>query len=125
MEKTVTQSGPVVTISLIGQLWNKDELKELDNDLSLYASRDTRTIVIDVSRLSFISSQGLGLLVRGFARLKEMGIRMFLSNPRDSVLEVIELSGFDLFMTVARTEQELLEALGKVKVEVEVEVEEE
>jgi anti-sigma B factor antagonist len=112
MEISCSTTANTGFISLIGQLWQKEDLSAVADAVETYIQDKILTIVLDIDRLSFINSAGLGLLARTHARVQEAGGKMIIFNPHTSVLEVIEISGFDLFMTIAKTENELKAALN-------------
>jgi anti-anti-sigma factor len=107
MEISCSTTGSTGFITLIGQLWQKDDLKAVETAVESLSVNGTLKIVVDIDRLSFINSQGLGLIARIFSQLQEKGRTMVLFNPHSSVLEVIEISGFDQFMTIAKSDEEL------------------
>lgn len=98
-------------ITLIGQLWQKEELSALEEMVASCIQMQQKNIVLDLQRLSFINSQGLGLLVRIHSSMSDAGGRLILLCSQSSVLEVIEISGFDAFMTIVKSEQELSQHL--------------
>jgi anti-anti-sigma factor len=99
-------------ITIIGQLWQKEDLCTLEDAVNTLLEQKTVNIIIDLQRLSFINSQGLGLLVRIYSSLAEAGGNLILYSVPSSVLEVIELSGFETFMTIVRNDQELNAIIG-------------
>lgn len=107
MEITYSTQGNLATVSLIGQLWQREDLKSVDEIIESCIDSGLKVIVIDADRLSFINSQGLGFLVRTHARLKQSGGKLVLFSPRESVLEIVELSGFDMFITIAKNKSDL------------------
>jgi anti-sigma B factor antagonist len=52
-----------------------------------------RTIIVDMSDLSFIDSTGLGALVFGFQRCRDAGIAFRLARPTRGVRQILVLSG--------------------------------
>jgi anti-anti-sigma factor len=52
-------------------------------------------LVIDLSRLSFLDSSGMGVIAAAQARAVEAGRRIVLVKPPYSVRRAFELSGFD------------------------------
>jgi anti-sigma B factor antagonist len=52
-----------------------------------------RTIVVDLSDLSFIDSTGLGALIFGFQRCRDAGIAFRLARPSRGVRQILVLSG--------------------------------
>jgi anti-anti-sigma factor len=107
MEILCSTSGNAGFISLIGQLWQKEDLKAVEDAVETYLQDKVMVIVLDIDRLGFINSAGLGLIARIHARVKDAKGKMIIFNPHSSVLEVIEISGFDLFMNIAKTEDDL------------------
>ena len=52
-----------------------------------------KSIVIDLSNLSFIDSTGLGALIFGFQRARDAGIAFTLARPTRGVRQILVLSG--------------------------------
>lgn len=107
MEISQALRNDILFITLIGQLWQKEELTELEETIKNCIQEKQKTVVLDLQRLSFINSQGLGLLVRFHTCMSNAGGRLILSSNPSSVLEVLEISGFNEFMTIAKSEKEL------------------
>jgi anti-anti-sigma factor len=57
--------------------------------------RAPAVLVIDLSRLSFLDSSGMGVIAAAQARAVEAGRRIVLVKPPYSVRRAFELSGFD------------------------------
>ena len=56
------------------------------------AARPQR-IVVNMSRVSFIDSTGLGALISGFQRARDQGIGFLLAHPSAQVRQILVLSG--------------------------------
>jgi anti-sigma B factor antagonist len=54
---------------------------------------EPRSMVVDLSDLSFIDSTGLGALVFGFQRARDAGVAFKLSAPTTGVRQILVLSG--------------------------------
>jgi len=52
-----------------------------------------RSMVVDLSDLSFIDSTGLGALVFGFQRARDAGVAFKLAHPTPGVRQILVLSG--------------------------------
>lgn len=52
-----------------------------------------RSVVVDMTDLSFIDSTGLGALIFGFQRCRDEGIAFRLAHPSRSVRQILLLSG--------------------------------
>ncbi len=70
----------------------RDQLVEL--------SEDKVEIVVDVTRLRFIDSTGLSVLVMAFNRTRAAGGSMVVRNPSQSVLRILEITGLVSVFTV-------------------------
>ncbi|HEX3019583.1 MAG TPA: STAS domain-containing protein [Chitinispirillaceae bacterium] len=105
-------SNGIVRITLIGQLWQKNELNALSEAVDSSNCQQCKCIILDLQRVSFINSQGLGLLVRIYRDMVDAGGKLILLCNTSSVLEVIEISGFKDFMLIAENEMELQQLLN-------------
>jgi len=57
-------------------------------------------VVLDLSRLEYISSAGIGVLVATLKRLHESGETLTLANLSERVRTVFQLSGLDRVFTI-------------------------
>ena len=106
MEMNISQPDEKsATIQMIGQFWKQDELNHFKKQIKELCDTGVKQITVDLFRLSFISSQGLGLLVTTFSELKKKDCELILSRPKGCVKEMIELSGFDMFMKVVQPDE--------------------
>jgi anti-anti-sigma factor len=75
---------------------------QLDAALETIAAAAPGDVVVDLSATTFLDSTGLGFLVRLNRQVHSTGHRVTLTEPRGSVARVLELSGLDRVVTVAR-----------------------
>jgi len=71
-------------------LWNriKHELK------------DVRVLKIDLSRVAYLDSSGIAVLIQGFKEAREHGVSYSLLNPSSQVKAVIELAQLSQLFTI-------------------------
>ena len=89
---------------------------QLDHDTNQYffdCVRDeieagNKNIVIDLSGLGYISSIGLGALVRARSRAAKAGGTIFLANVENQILEAFRLVHFDKIFNIYETEAEAI-----------------
>jgi anti-sigma B factor antagonist len=72
---------------------------------------DGRHVVVDLSKVGFIDSTALGVLV-GAQRSLEPGVRMAIACAEENVLRIFELTGLDGMFEIVPT---LQDALGFVQ----------
>jgi anti-sigma B factor antagonist len=87
-ETAVLRISGEVDISTAPQL--RERLRQLDS----------RSVVVDLSAMTFIDSTGLGVLVGAFKRLREGGGDLVLRAPTRSTRKVLELTGLSQVVTV-------------------------
>lgn len=88
------RDGDTYTISLTGEmdLANADDVEQ---ELIRAESTNARLIVLDLSRLTFIDSTGIRLLVAADARARNDSMRLVLKRPPRTVMRVLVIAGID------------------------------
>ena len=108
--KTVEQSG-VVVLGLDGSL-NVEAVEQLESALQQVRLEDASKLVLDLSKLKYISSAGVGTFVACLAELKGKGGDVVFVNPSDEIREVFELLGFMKMFQVMDALKEAVDALA-------------
>ncbi|MHB8295681.1 MAG: STAS domain-containing protein [Acidimicrobiales bacterium] len=78
---------------------------------ALAALSNEGKLVIEMSEVPFVDSAGLGALIGGIRRAREMGSEVALSCNRPILLHLLSTTGFDRIVTVAETEQAAAQSL--------------
>lgn len=80
-------------ISLIGEIDHHSAVSvRTAIDEKLYSLRPKKCIM-DLSKIDFMDSSGLGLIMGRYALIQKLGGQFSISRPSDRVLRVFELSG--------------------------------
>ena len=84
----------VWNVALIGELdvSSAEVFKKSLNDL---VDENSQNIKIDLDKLEYIDSTGLGVMVGVLKRLKVNGKGIYLSNPKSNVRKILEITGLD------------------------------
>lgn len=82
---------------------------ELEKKLDVLVRRGDRVIVLDLARVEFMDSTGLGTLISALRRLGHGG-ELLLCGARQSVMSLLRLTGFVRIFPVYASEEELLAA---------------
>ncbi len=108
MEMNISQpTEQLSTIQMIGQFWTSEEFDLFQKHVRALLDKGVTRIVIDLSRVSLISSQGLGVLVTVFSEVKNNEGELILFKPQGCVKEVLEISGLHLPIKIVYTTEEL------------------
>ena len=89
-----------LTVYLKGELDHHSSheiLRDLDELLDEYMPRDC---AINLSRLSFMDSSGIALIIRISRRMSALGGRTWIENPSKQPYRVIDAAGIQRFVPV-------------------------
>lgn len=88
-----------LTVSIEGEvdLYTAPRLREHLDDA---VDRGAERVVVDLTKMDFIDSTGLGVLVGAQKRLREAGGEMTLRNPSRSTHKILEIAGLTQLFTV-------------------------
>ena len=70
-------------------------------------------LVIDMSGIPFVDSAGLGALIGGIRRTRELGGDVAVACNRPTLVRLLRTTGFDRIVTVAETVEEAAASLAK------------
>jgi anti-anti-sigma factor len=94
-------------IEMIGQFWESKDVESFDEAVTQFRVLGLSNVVADFTRISFISSQALGTIVRAYSNIKEAGGHFILLGPLGSVKETIQIAGFAQFMPICPSRDKL------------------
>jgi anti-sigma B factor antagonist len=107
-----TKVGPaedILLFELNGQL-DADACEYLFKVLEHHIKDGDINLILECRDLDFISSLGLGMLVRVHAKMKKCGGEVCLSSLQGMVADVISLVGLDKLLRLYRTSDEAIES---------------
>jgi anti-anti-sigma factor len=93
MEIRFAEQDGRLTIAFCGDLDNA-AAPEAEKMLSRVYMQDEYDILLDCSRLNYISSKGLRLLINLYKHLRDTGHRGFITKMNKNVREVLHIGGF-------------------------------
>ncbi len=70
-------------------------------------------LLIDMSGVPFVDSAGLGALIGGIRRVRELGGDVAVACNRPTLVRLLRTTGFDRIVTVTETIEEAVAALDK------------
>ena len=75
--------------------------------------RDARRVIFELAAVPFVDSAGLGALIGGIRRTRELGGDVAVACDRPTLVRLLRTTGFDRIVTVAETVDEAIAALSK------------
>jgi anti-sigma B factor antagonist len=86
------RAADVTTVALTGEV-DVATVGQVRSALAEAIAAGPRSVVVDLSALSFIDSTGLGALIFGFQRARDAGITFRLARPTSGVRQILVVSG--------------------------------
>ncbi len=85
----------------------------IEDDFQALLRERNGHVIADLSKVDYVSSYGLRMLLVGAKTLHEAGGGLYLAAPNKYVLEVIRMVGYDTIFPVYASVEEALRALSK------------
>jgi anti-sigma B factor antagonist len=70
-------------------------------------------LLIDLAGVPFVDSAGLGALIGGIRRVRELGGDVAVACPRPTLTRLLHTTGFDRIVTVAPSVEEAAKSFGE------------
>ena len=91
------QEGSKLTIALEGDL---NTLSAPEFEAAMKPLDGVQDIEIDMSKLNYISSAGLRVLLVVYTEMNEKGGTLVILNPNDEIREIFNVTSFSSFLTI-------------------------
>lgn len=89
----ITRDEGVMTVAFEGEIDHHSAVRVRSKiDASIYEWRPER-LVLDLSRVNFMDSSGLGLVMGRYALAQKLGAGFEVINPTERALKIFELAG--------------------------------
>lgn len=106
IEKKLVRDTMVVRLAGELDLMVADRLRQ-DLDETLDQGR-VKALIIDLERVTFIDSSGLGMLIGRYKKMSALGGRMFIVGARASVEKILCFSGVNKLIPLYKNEREII-----------------
>jgi anti-anti-sigma factor len=104
--------GRVVVVEAVGRLTLTDGQTKLRDQIHVSIGYGARRFVLNLERVEFVDSYGIGELVRCYSTVRQAGGEMKLAGVNQKVLEVLAISRLDAFFEVYPGEEAAIRAFG-------------
>jgi anti-sigma B factor antagonist len=102
----------VTVLDVSGEMYGGPENMELVNAVTELAKENKLNLLINLSKVKWISSTGLGILVSARSRYSKEGGVVKLCNPNSRVLDILTVTRLNMIFDVYPTEVEALGSFG-------------
>jgi anti-sigma B factor antagonist len=101
----------VTFLELVGSL-DLDGVFEIQTRFHALAGGQGRPAIVDMSKVDYVASLGMRMLVSSARTLDKAGVKMVLLNPQPLVEEAMTQIGIENVSPIVHSEQEALKTLG-------------
>jgi len=85
---------------------------ELKQKIVEYTEAGVKSLVINLSKVEYLDSTGLGVLIGGLKRLREASGNLSLVAPGMRILRIFEITGLDKIFDIYPSEEEAIAKEG-------------
>lgn len=112
MDITKKTKGDIVILQIVGEidLYNAPEIKDI---ISKLIEERCYNVVIDLEKVSYIDSSGIGALISSLSNLKKYHGGLKIINVYASVRKVFELTKLTSFFEIFDSEEEAIYSFNK------------
>ncbi len=100
----------IVVFEVSGEMYGGPDNMALIDEVSELIKEKKLDLIIDLSRVKWISSTGLGILVSARSRYAKEGGVVKLCNPNDRVLGILQVTRLNLIFDVYPSLKEAVES---------------
>jgi anti-sigma B factor antagonist len=111
MEITETRNNEILIIGIIGRL-DTTNYGTLEDKLMSYLISEPVKIVMDCSRMDYISSSGLRVFLLALKKATLLKGRFILADLQETIREIFEIAGFTSIFEIYKTREEAEKAIG-------------
>jgi anti-sigma B factor antagonist len=112
MNFTTESHGPITVIALDGNLMGGPDASALNGNLHDLLAAGKKQVVLDLTRVQFINSSGLGLLIGGVNAIRAGGGTLKLAGASEKILALIKITKLE---RVFETHHSVADALASFK----------
>lgn len=99
-------------LSLHGRL-DLEGTEAIEQKFSFSATTSSRSVIVDMSEVSFLASLGMRMFVTAAKALRNKGLAMVLLAPNDVVRDALEVTGLSQLLLVAADEATAISLVQK------------
>ncbi len=89
-----------------------DQIRE-DIDKKIDKSSEIKNLILNLEKVSFIDSSGLGMILGRYKKVKSQNGQMYIAGARPQVEKILYFSGINKLATIYRSEQDVINLQGR------------
>jgi anti-sigma B factor antagonist len=102
----------ITVVELAGRLALGRESQRIETLVEQLASAGERKVILDMGRIDYIDSAGIGLVALAAGKIRENGGRVIVVAPEGRVLHLLRMTQMNTIVTVVSTSAEATAAFA-------------
>ena len=111
MEMTILVRDDGITHVVLAGRLDTTAVEQIDKSFTDAAAARNQPAIVDLSRIEFMASRGIGMLLANSKRLKKAGHKLVLLNPQGMVAGVLKTSKTEILMPIVHDLEEAVQVL--------------
>jgi len=99
----IEQENGLVVIQLVGSLISNQQFEELQNELDFHYNDEGLKLVLDLSKMEYMNSTGLGVLIHIFTQIRNNGGEVVLVNIPENINKLLLITKLNSIFNVEDT----------------------
>ena len=96
------KKGDVLEVKLMGEIDHHSAVGVRSDIDGLIFEERPKKVVMDLSKISFMDSSGLGLIMGRYSLIKEFGGSLSLRAPSEAVMKILSLAGMERIIKIEK-----------------------
>jgi len=102
---------------MVSDILNLEDCNRFLEYVTRLIDQGSTRIIVDLTNVSSLSSQAIGILVTVWVKIIELDGSMYILSNQDYINSIFEVTSLDKAMKICKSEEELKTEIGKLKTE--------
>lgn len=103
----------ILVLRLSGDLIGEDNGANIMDKVNTAIQDEIRTCIVDISRLRYINSSGIGVLITILTKFRNKGGEVYLMKPSETVQKLLVITKLNAIFQVIQDEEEVSKTAKK------------
>lgn len=103
----------LLVLRLSGDLIGEDTGANIIEKVNNAIQEDIRVCIIDISKLRYINSSGIGVLITILTKFRNKGGEVYLMKPSETVQKLLVITKLNAIFQIIQNEEEVLKTAKK------------
>jgi anti-sigma B factor antagonist len=107
----IKKEDQLIHISLEGNLMSKQQVQDLLNEIDFFFNEGVKKIIIDLSKMQYMNSTGLSILINIFTQARNKGGEVIITNIPDKVNQLLIITKLNSIFNIEETVEDAKKVL--------------